>query len=82
VTAVRTIIHLDLDAFFCAVEQQRDPTLHDKPLAPTPEEQARQKRVESALAAIQARFGAGVVRRGNELAEAHRTSQSDRQDAP
>ena len=32
-TAVRTIIHLDLDAFFCAVEEQRDPTLRNKPFA-------------------------------------------------
>jgi DNA polymerase-4 len=30
---MRTIIHLDLDSFYCAVEQQRDPTLHDKPFA-------------------------------------------------
>jgi len=32
-TAVRTIIHLDLDAFFCAVEAQHDPTLHGRPFA-------------------------------------------------
>jgi DNA polymerase-4 len=29
----RTIIHLDLDQFFCAVEEQRDPTLAGKPFA-------------------------------------------------
>jgi DNA polymerase-4 len=47
----------------------RQLSLWDVPLAPTPEEQARQRRVEAALAAIQARFGAGAVRRGNELGE-------------
>ncbi len=30
---MRTIIHLDLDAFFCAVEEQQDPTLRGKPFA-------------------------------------------------
>jgi DNA polymerase IV len=29
----RTIIHLDLDAFFCAVEEQRDPLLTGRPFA-------------------------------------------------
>ncbi len=31
--ARRAIIHLDLDAFFCAVEMQRDPSLVGKPFA-------------------------------------------------
>lgn len=30
---MRTIIHLDLDAFFCAVEEQRDPALHGRAFA-------------------------------------------------
>jgi DNA polymerase IV len=47
----------------------RQLSLWDIPAVPTPEEQARQQRVEAALAAIQARFGAGAVRRGNELGE-------------
>jgi DNA polymerase-4 len=29
----RTIIHLDLDAFYCAVEEQLNPELHGKPFA-------------------------------------------------
>ncbi len=29
----RKILHLDLDAFFCAVEEQRDPILRDQPFA-------------------------------------------------
>jgi nucleotidyltransferase/DNA polymerase involved in DNA repair len=29
-TTARTIIHLDLDAFFCAVEEQRDLSLRSR----------------------------------------------------
>ena len=29
----RKILHLDLDAFFCAVEEQRDPALRNRPFA-------------------------------------------------
>ena len=47
----------------------RQLSLWDAPPAPTPEQVARQQRVEAALAAIQARFGAGAVRRGSELGE-------------
>jgi len=47
----------------------RQLSLWDVPPAPTPEQLARQQRVEAALAAIQARFGARAVRRGSELGE-------------
>ena len=47
----------------------RQLSLWDVPIAPTPEEQARQQRVVTALAAIQARFGVGAVRRASELGE-------------
>jgi DNA polymerase IV len=47
----------------------RQLSLWDTPAAPTPEEIARQQRVQTALAAIQARFGVGVVRRASELGE-------------
>jgi DNA polymerase IV len=30
---IRKILHLDLDAFFCAVEEQRDPALRNRPFA-------------------------------------------------
>jgi len=47
----------------------RQLSLWDVPPAPTPDQLARQQRVEAALAAIQARFGVGMVRRGSELGE-------------
>jgi DNA polymerase-4 len=47
----------------------RQLSLWDTPPAPTPEEIARQQRVQTALAAIQARFGVGAVRRASELGE-------------
>jgi DNA polymerase-4 len=45
----------------------RQLSLWDAPPAPSPEQNARQRRLEMALAAIQARFGPGVVQRGSEL---------------
>jgi hypothetical protein len=45
----------------------RQLSLWDASIAPTPEQLARQQRVEAALAVIQARFGAGAVRRASEL---------------
>ncbi|MEN9934171.1 MAG: polymerase [Chloroflexota bacterium] len=48
----------------------RQLSLWDVPAEPTPEQRARQERVQVALAALKARFGDGVVRRGAELDEA------------
>jgi len=47
----------------------RQLSLWDAPSAPSQEETARQQRLEVALAAIQARFGVGALRRGSELGE-------------
>jgi DNA polymerase IV len=47
----------------------RQLSLWDAPAAPTPVELAREQRLQAALAAIQQRFGAGVVRRASELGE-------------
>jgi DNA polymerase IV len=47
----------------------RQLSLWDAPAAPTPVELARKQRMQAALAAIQQRFGAGVVRRASELGE-------------
>jgi len=47
----------------------RQLSLWDTPLALAPEQVARQQRVEAALATIQARFGAGALRRASELGE-------------
>jgi DNA polymerase IV len=44
-------------------------SLWDAPFAPTPAETARQARMQAALAAIQERFGAGVIRRASELGD-------------
>ena len=45
----------------------RQLSLWDAPLVPTPEELARQERIRTALAAVGARFGTGIVRRASEL---------------
>jgi DNA polymerase-4 len=44
---------------------------------PSPEELERQQRVEAALAALQARFGAGVVRRASDLPSPGETDQDN-----
>ena len=55
------IAHLDLDAFFCAVEALRDPSLRGQPFAVggRPE-----RRMQAAVAKLQARFGENIIWQG------------------
>jgi DNA polymerase-4 len=67
----RTIIHLDLDAFFCAVEEQRDPTLVGQPFAVGGRPEARGVVASCSYAARQ--FG---IHSAMSMAQARRRSPS------
>jgi len=64
--SLRKVLHIDLDAFFCAMEELRCPYLKDKPFAVGRQlgERIRERQLLRAIDKLREHYGKSVVHRG------------------